>query len=258
MENFIGVFDSGMGGVTVLADLAESLPYENFIFYGDSINAPYGIKDQNDIIDLTDEAVKGLIDRGAKVVVIACNTATSASINYLRDKYSVPIIGMEPAIKPAMKENNGGHIFVMATPMTLKLDKFNSLINRLKGKGKVIKISSPRLVTLVENGVINGDEIEDYIKEIFLEYDIKKMESIVLGCTHFLYLKRVLLNIFGENIKIYDGNMGTVRRVKQILEEKSISTKNQDKGYLRIENSLSDEMVEQSFELFNKYQKLKR
>lgn len=258
MENFIGVFDSGMGGVTVLADLAEAMPCENFIFYGDSINAPYGIRSQNDIIALTDKAVKDLIDRGAKVVVIACNTATSAAINHLRDKYPVPIIGMEPAIKPALKDNDGGHIFVMATPMTLKLDKFNSLIDRLKGKGKVIKISSPRLVTLVENGIISGNEIENYIKEIFFEYDIKKMESIVLGCTHFLYLKKSLINIFGETIKIYDGNMGTVKRVKQILGEKSILTRNQNKGYLRIENSLSDEMVKQSFELFNKYQELKR
>ncbi len=258
MESFIGVFDSGMGGVTVLADLVEAMPCENYIFYGDSINAPYGIKSQNDIIALTDKAVEDLIDRGAKVVVVACNTATSAAINYLRDKYPIPIIGMEPAIKPALKDNVGGHIAVMATPMTLKLDKFNSLIDRLKGKGKVLKISSPKLVTLVEKGVISGNEIESYIMEIFSDYDAEKMESIVLGCTHFLYLKRVLMNIFGEGIKIYDGNIGTVNRVKQILMEKSLVTDNQTKGSIRIENSLSDDMVKQSFELFNKYQELKR
>ncbi|MEA3423174.1 MAG: glutamate racemase [Bacillota bacterium] len=258
MQNFIGVFDSGMGGVTVLADLVEAMPCENFIFYGDSINAPYGVRSQNDIIALTDKAVEHLIDRGAKVVVIACNTATSAAINHLRDKYPIPIIGMEPAIKPALKDNDGGHIAVMATPMTLRLDKFNSLIDRLKGKGKVLKISSPKLVTMVENGVISGIEIESYIEEIFSDYDAEKMESIVLGCTHFLYLKRVLRNIFGEGIKIYDGNMGTVNRVKQILMEKSLLTDNQEKGSIKIENSLSDDMVKQSFELFNKYKELKR
>ncbi|MCD6436005.1 MAG: glutamate racemase [Clostridiales bacterium] len=258
MERFIGVFDSGMGGVTVLSDLAKELPHENFIFYGDSINAPYGVRDKNIIIDLTDSAIEKLVNRGAKLIVIACNTATSAAIDYLRNKYDVPIVGMEPAVKPALEGNMGGKVVVMATPMTLKLDKFNLLVDRLKGNDKVIKAPSPKLVEFVENGDTEGIEIESYIKETFKEYGIGEIESIVLGCTHFLYLRKVLKNMFGKNIKIYDGNMGTVRRVKQILKDTDLFKNDQMKGYIKIENSLSDEMVKQSFELFNRYQEIER
>ncbi|MBN2259019.1 MAG: glutamate racemase [Clostridiales bacterium] len=256
MRDFIGVFDSGMGGVTVLADLAKSLPNENFIYIGDSLNAPYGEKEQQRIYELSEGAVEDFISRGAKLIVIACNTATSAAISALREKYETPIVGMEPAIKPALIDNNGGDIAVMATPMTLKLDKFNTLLDRLKGKGKVLKIPAPKLVKLVESGYIEGPGVEDYINELFEGYDKTKIESIVLGCTHFLYLKKVLMKVFDNKVKIYDGNKGTVNRVIQILSEKNIFNVSSEKGNIIIENSLSEKMAEQSFEMLTQFMKL--
>jgi glutamate racemase len=257
MKEFIGVFDSGMGGVTVLSDLVEALPEENFIYFGDSINAPYGIKSQEEVASLTDFAIQSFIDRGAKAVVIACNTATSAAIDQLRDKFEIPIIGMEPAIKPAIESNRHGNIVVMATPMTLKLDKFNHLIKRLRSSSQVIKLPSPDLVTYVEKGIVNGEAIESYIEELFRGQELDRIESIVLGCTHFLYLREVLIKVLGHKIQIFDGNSGTVNRVIQILSELDIESREGIGGY-SIENSESEEMVRLSCQLYETYQKMKQ
>ena len=256
MNEFIGVFDSGMGGITLLADLIKALPNENFIYVGDSANAPYGTKPCREVVDFTDRAVQNFISRGAKIIVIACNTATSASIDFLRDKYDVPIIGMEPAIKPAIENYPIGNIAVMATPMTLKLDKFNYLIKSQKNSGKIIKVPSSKLVEYVENGVFKGEEIEMNIESLFSEYDKKDIESIVLGCTHFLYLKNSIRKVFGGNIKIFDGNIGTVNRVVSVLIENGIKNYS-NKGSYSIENTLSDKMVIRSHKLLKSYQDMR-
>ncbi len=256
MKEFIGVFDSGMGGVTVLSDLVEALPEENFIYFGDSINAPYGIKSRKEVSSLTETAIQNFVDRGAKAVVIACNTATSAAIDRLRDKFEIPIIGMEPAIKPAIEANRRGNIVVMATPMTLKLDKFNHLIKRLRRSSQVIKLPSPDLVSYVENGILNGEAVENYVIELFSEHDLDSIESIVLGCTHFLYLREVFFKIIGRKIQIFDGNSGTVNRVIQILSELNLESQGVTGGYA-IENSESEDKVRLSYQLFETYQKMK-
>ncbi len=256
MKEFIGVFDSGMGGVTVLADLIHSLPNENFIYFGDSLNAPYGVKELDEVVELTHSAIRHMMERGLKAVVIACNTATSASISKLRENFDIPIIGMEPAVKPALEAGTAGNIAVMATPMTLKLDKFNHLLNQLDSSSKIIKIPSPELVNFVERGIYQGKIVEDYIEDLFSPYFKKDIESIVLGCTHFLYIKETLKKIFGDNIKIYDGNLGTVNRVVQILDQLGLRESSQEKGELIIENSHSSKMIEQSFLLLKAYQEM--
>lgn len=258
MKEFIGVFDSGMGGVTVLADLIDSLPNENFIYYGDSLHAPYGVKSRDEVVALTYSAVNQMMGKGLKAVVIACNTATSAAIKELRDKFDIPIIGMEPAVKPAVEAGTTGDIAVMATPMTLKLDKFNHLLNQLDSTSKIIKVPSPELVDYVERGIYEGKIIEDYIENLFSSYSIKDIESVVLGCTHFLYIKKTLKKLFGDTIKIYDGNLGTVNRVIQILDRYGLSTDSQEKGKVIIENSHSETMIEQSFRLLKAYQEMEK
>ena len=148
----IGVFDSGLGGISVLRDLKELMPNENFIYYGDSAYAPYGVKTKDEITKRCVEIIEFFIEKGVKAVVIACNTATSASANYLRKKYKdLPIIGMEPALKVATQGVKNNNIVVMATPLTLKEKKFEKLMNNFMGNNNVIKMPCPKLVEIVEN-----------------------------------------------------------------------------------------------------------
>ena len=165
---------------------------------------------------------------------------------------------MEPAVKPAVEAGTTGDIAVMATPMTLKLDKFNHLLNQLDSTSKIIKVPSPELVDYVERGIYEGKIIEDYIENLFSSYSIKDIESVVLGCTHFLYIKKTLKKLFGDTIKIYDGNLGTVNRVIQILDRYGLSTDSQEKGKVIIENSHSETMIEQSFRLLKAYQEMEK
>lgn len=257
MESYIGVFDSGMGGITVLVDLMEALPDENFIYFGDSAHAPYGILSQEEVYELTDQAVSHLVDRGAKLVVLACNTATSAAVDRLRAKYDIPIIGMEPAIKPALEAAIPGDIAVLATPMTLSLEKFNHLLNQLKGEDRIHKIPAPELVEYVEKGIFTGKRIAASLRRYFGSLDREAIGSVVLGCTHFLYLEEALEDLFSGRIRIFNGNHGTVNRVIQILSERDLESRTGGQELL-IENSGPSEMIDQSRRLFKAYQQIKR
>lgn len=212
----IGVFDSGMGGISVLGDLMKYFPNESFIYFGDSINAPYGVKTKAAVKALTIQACDFLIDKGVKAIVIACNTATSASIQSLRNTYSIPIIGMEPAIKPAIEKWKAGNIAVMATPLTLEEDKFNHLLDRLSGEMNILKVPCPEIVELVEIGIISGDVVESQILSCFQRRNAENISEIVLGCTHYLFIKKVIEGLFPDCI-IYDGNYGTVKQVERLL-----------------------------------------
>lgn len=257
MKKSIGVFDSGMGGVTLLAELLRALPREHFIYLGDSLNAPYGEKTPEEVTALTEKAVEALLEKGVKMVVIACNTATSAAARRVREKYDIPIIGMEPAIKPALLSNKGGQIAVMATEMTLKLDKFNFLIERFKGKGKILKIPAPKLVKLVEEGITEGPLVQDYLKTLFMAYDLEKIESVVLGCTHFLYCEPSIQSFFNHGVKIFDGHQGTVNHVIDLLEAYDLLEARGPGGY-EIINSKSEAMKKQSRILLDHYLAMKR
>lgn len=258
MQSFIGVFDSGMGGITVLADLVEAMPEENFIYFGDSANAPYGTKDPDQVLELTDRAVGALVGRGAKLVVIACNTATSVAVDRLREKYPVPIVGMEPAVKPAVESEAGGDVAVLATPMTLRLDKFNHLVDRLGGESaRILKIPAPELVELIEHGTFEGEQINSCLRGYFKQVDRKAIRSVVLGCTHYLYLKDAIRHVLGDQVVVYDGNRGTVNRVIQILEERDL-VGSEEHPQIVIENSGPPSMVDQSIRLYKAYQRIKR
>lgn len=251
----IGVFDSGMGGISVLGDLIEKMPEENFIYYGDSANAPYGEKSKSDVRKLTIAACDFLISKGVKAIVIACNTATSASIVELREKYDIPIIGMEPAIKPAIEDDAHKTIAVMATDLTLKEDKFNVLVETLSGEEDIIRVPCPEIVKLVEEGIIDGDRMEDVIEACFTRAKAKDFGSVVLGCTHYLFVKNVIERVF-PNTDIYHGNYGTVNRVSQLLKERN-ELKTVKAGGLkncRIYSSSDDHyMIKRMLKLLNKY-----
>lgn len=251
-NSYIGVFDSGMGGISVLAEIINLMPNEKYIYYGDSLNAPYGIKSKEEVIELSTKVCEFLIKKGVKAIVVACNTATSAAISELRNKFNIPIIGMEPAIKPALEVCMNKKIAVMATPMTLDQKKFNNLLNKLTTKDKIIKIPAPELVEFVESGDINSNELQNVLKNYFKDINLNEVGAIVLGCTHFVFLKELLKGVVGERIIIIDGNYGTAKHLKNTLKKlKALRSNNE--GEVLIYNSKKDyEIIELSKDLLKK------
>ena len=240
----IGFLDSGVGGLSVLREAIKIMPNENYIYFGDSKNAPYGVKPTKEIRDLTFNVVDFLIEKGIKGLVVACNTATSAAVSELRRVYpDIPLVGIEPAIKPAVELNRSGKILIMATPMTIKQEKFNLLINKYKEKAEIVPIPCAGLMEFIEDGVLSGEELEEYLEEKLSIYDKSEISSIVLGCTHYPFVKDVIAKIVGSNVIIMDGGEGTAREIKRRLREKNLLTDRIKKGNVDIYNSLDEKKV---------------
>lgn len=251
----IGVFDSGLGGVSVLKELVQAMPNEKFLYYGDSANAPYGIKTKEEITKRCVDIIEFFLSKGVKAIVIACNTATSASANILREKYShLPIIGMEPALKVAADGKVDNTIVVMATPLTLKETKFNDLMARYSDENTVIKMPCPELVNIVENDLLDDENVvETQIKEYYKDLDMSKINSVVLGCTHFVFYRKYMEKILNHNINIVDGNLGTTNHLKDVLREKDELRDENKEGSVTIYNSSDDErFIKLSEKLLNR------
>ncbi len=247
----IGFFDSGVGGLSVLKEALKIMPNEDYIYFGDSKNAPYGMKSANEVRDLTFKAVEILLDKGVKGVAIACNTATSAAVSELRKVYpDLPLVGIEPALKPAVELNNEGDILIMATAMTLKEEKFKRLMERYKERASIIPVPCPGLMEFIEEGKFQGEEIENYLLEKINTYKKDKIAAIVLGCTHYPFIKETLINIVGKDVDIIDGGLGTAKELKRRLNDKRLLTDSVNKGKVEIINSSNKkESVELSYRL---------
>ncbi|MGK0465265.1 glutamate racemase [Clostridium sp.] len=251
----IGFFDSGVGGISVLNESLIVLPNEDFVYFGDSINAPYGTKDVNEVKKLTFNAVDFLLDKGVKAIVIACNTATSAAIDALRINYKdIPIIGIEPALKPAVKISRGKSIIIMATPMTLAEKKFSNLMQKYNKEVDIISLPCAGLVELIENGIVEGDQINSYLKEKLKEYMHLDIASIVLGCTHYPFIKNELIKVVGEKTVIIDGSVGTVNQLKRQLTKNNLLNEKRTKGIVSIySSSINNNIIDLSYKLLNNY-----
>ncbi|MGN0779268.1 MAG: glutamate racemase [Aristaeellaceae bacterium] len=230
--NPVGVFDSGVGGISVLAELRRVLPREDFLFYGDTAHAPYGTKRPEEVLGFVRGVMAHLMDRGVKAVVIACNTATSVAAEELRRQSEIPIIGMEPALKPAHELRHGGQILVMATPMTLRLPKFQRLMERY-GEGAE-PLPCPGLMDLVEQE--NFTQAKQYLREHFAPYDMTRVDAVVLGCTHYTFLRPVLAELLPDRVPVLDGNLGTARQLARVLESRALLNPN-GAGCITLETS---------------------
>ena len=219
MSDLIGFFDSGVGGVSVLHTARELLPNENFLYYGDNGNAPYGPRPLEEIRRLSERAIGVLLDRGVKAIVIACNTATSAYAEILRAQQDMPIVGMEPAIKPAQLARHGGEILALATRATLSLPKFERLMG-IYGDA-VIPVVGEGLVELVEAGLADSPEADEALARILAPYRSRRIDSIVLGCTHYPFLAPAIRRLFPD-AEIYDGRLGTAMRLKSLLDQNGL------------------------------------
>lgn len=236
----IGVFDSGIGGLTVLKEIIKILPNEEFIYYADTDNVPYGIKPKEEVKEYINQAVKFLIDKDVKAIVIACNTATSIAINDLRKKYSLPIIGIEPAAKPAIENRGQKKVLIMATPTTIREEKLHNLLKKFTAEEFVDLIAMPKLVEYAERGEFDSKEIEDYLKKQLQEFNLNDYSEIVLGCTHFPFFKEKIKKVVPQNINIIDGSKGVANRLKDILQKNDLLGNNN----LKIEYYYSGRKVE--------------
>lgn len=233
----IGFFDSGIGGITVLHDTLKVLPKEDFIYYADTRNVPYGPKPKDEVIKYILHAVDFIHQQGVKAIVIACNTATSVAIEEVRDKYSIPIIGMEHAVKPAIEKNRDidKRVLVTATELTLKEGKLHNLIAKLDNEHVVDLLPLPGLVEFSEKHEFNQEVVLPYLKEQLLKYNLNDYGTIVLGCTHFSYFKDMFRKLVPSHVKVIDGNMGTANNLKRILEE--MNSLNEGSGNITFYNS---------------------
>lgn len=238
----IGFFDSGIGGLTVLADAVIYYKDCEFVYCGDGKHAPYGTKSADEVLALTLDAAKTLANENLDALVVACNTATSVSVRVLRDLYDFPVIGMEPALKPAVTGSEG-KVLVLATDLTLKQAKFNYLVETFNAQDRVLKLPMGQLVNFAEKGDFNSDELISYIKERFSTIDFSEIDSVVLGCTHFLYFKSILQKLLPPNIKIYDGNMGTIKHTAKLAGIELLDTP-QEIDYSKITFYYSDVLLD--------------
>ena len=234
----IGVLDSGLGGLSVLREAIKIMPNENFIYYGDSRNAPYGVKSSEQVKKLTFDVVEYLLGRGIKGIMVACNTATSAAVAELRIKYpDIPIVGIEPALKPAANSSKEGKILVMATPMTLKEVKFHKLLDRYRDMREIEPVPCGGLMEYVEQGILEGEELDAYLREKLEPFMDTKISSIVLGCTHYPFVRGAIAKVVGQDIDIIDGSLGTSRELMRRLKEKDLLNDSRKKGTIEMINS---------------------
>ena len=239
-ESPVGVFDSGVGGISVLREMVKLLPGEDFIFYGDSENAPYGTKPVAQIRQLTLEACLKLRSQGVKALVIACNTATSAAIAMLRETFcDIPVVGIEPALKPAVHIKEKPRVLVMATPGTVAGDKYRHLEQQYAQDAQVISLGCPGLMEYVERGELDSPSLDAYLEELLAPYR-GKVDDVVLGCTHYPFVKRAVSRVIGASVPILDGSEGTARELKRRLDKEGLLRERKSGGKVVFEGGVTE------------------
>ncbi len=236
LDQPVGVFDSGLGGVSVLREAVRILPHETFLYYGDNANAPYGDRTEEAITALTFDCAHFLQKQGAKIILIACNTATATCVTRIREELDIPVVSIEPAIKPACETPGNGKILMAATLATTRLDRYRALQARMPDPSRVINVPCPGLVERIERGVFAEDAFDDLFDRYFQAYWNMTIDGIVLGCTHYVFIRdafaRYAKTHFRGDAHLYDGNLATARQLQHILEEKGLA-KTQGEGCVR-------------------------
>lgn len=243
-EDPIGFFDSGLGGISVLRQTRKLLPWEDYIYYGDSRHAPYGIRTMEEVCDLTRQGVEHLLQQGVKAIVLACNTATSAAASVLRREYpKLPVIGTEPALKPAVERHPGGRILILATAMTLKEQKFFQLWEQYRGQAEIVPVPCSGLMEFVEQGQLDGEPVESYLLEKLSPFTKVPVDAVVLGCTHYPFLQPVLRRLLGRGPEILDGADGVARQLRRQLEQLGLLHTQKSEGHIVFQNSAEDPAI---------------
>lgn len=251
----IGVFDSGVGGISVLRECVKIMPNEDFIYYGDSKNAPYGTKPTDVVRELTIAQVKRFLEIPIKGCVIACNSATSAAVRVLREMYpELPLVGIEPALKPASLYKRDPRVLVLATPMTIKEEKFKNLLAKYEDKATIYGLPCPGLMEYVEEGKYDTSEVSNFLEELLSPYRGGVIDAVVLGCTHYPFVKDKISQVLGPGVRVFDGGEGTAREMRRRIAEVGLLTDKTTAGKVVFENSSEDEhKIKLCKELLNMY-----
>ena len=222
----IGIFDSGIGGITIYNEINKLMPNESIIYLSDNLNSPYGNKSKEEIKNFSTKNTNWLIEKGCKIIVVACNTATTNSIDYLRNTYKIPFVGVEPAIKPAANNTKTGVIGVLATKGTLTSNLFNITSNDYCSEIKIIESDGKGLVELIENGIFSGEKLEKMLKLCIDPMISANIDYLVLGCTHYPLISKSLKKILPRNVKILDSGIAVAKQTKFLINKNNLVNQN--------------------------------
>jgi glutamate racemase len=233
-HNPIGVFDSGVGGLSVLRAMRAQMPTEAMIYFGDQGHVPYGPRPMEQIQGFSEGITRFLLDQGAKLIVVACNTASAAALQYLRKTFpDVPFVGMEPAVKPAAEHTHSGKVGVLATPATFQGALYASVVERFANGVELLQSTCPGLVQQIEQGNLNGKETRKILEDALLPMLEKGIDTVVLGCTHYPFVIPLIQRIVGESVRVIDPAPSVARQAGRLLE--AGGTKNPNKGRGRVQ-----------------------
>jgi len=221
----IGMFDSGMGGLSVLREVRRLLPHENLVYYADNAHCPYGSQTEAFVRRRALHITDLLLHQGAKLLVVACNTASIAALDHLRDVYpAIPIVGMEPAVKPAAAATRNRRIGVLATTVTLHGDRFSSLLRRYAQDVEVVTLPGIGLVERVEAGLLDTPETLDQLRELLTPFREADVDTVVLGSTHYPFLRPAIAQVLGPDVTLIDTGAAVARRVNYLLQKHDLAT----------------------------------
>ena len=234
----IGMFDSGVGGLSVLRSIREMMPQESVIYFGDQIHIPYGHRPTGQLRSFSEAITKFLLDQQAKIIVVACNTASAAALQYLRRQFPlVKFVGMEPAVKPAVEHTQTGKVGVLATPTTLQGSLYASVLERFAQGVEIYQDTCNGLVQQIESGNTDGDETRKILEDALLPMLDNNIDTVVLGCTHYPFVIPLIEKIVGENVRVIDPAPAVARQVRRLLEVGGMTSLSSTRGFTRIYTS---------------------
>lgn len=222
----IGLFDSGLGGLSILKEISERLPYENIIYLADSQNAPYGEKNSKQIVDISVKNTEFLLSKKCKMIVVACNTATTNAIDFLREKFKIPFVGIEPAIKPAILHSKRARVGVLATRGTLSSALFAKTSKKYKQGTEIIEVVGKGIVEAIENNTSESKEFEALLKQQLQPFSKAEIDTLVLGCSHYPLIHSQIKKHLCQNVNIIDSGFAVAKQSKRILDEKGLRNLN--------------------------------
>ncbi len=232
--NPIGVFDSGVGGLSVLRAMREQMPHEHVIYFGDQGHVPYGPRSMAEIQKFSEDITRFLLEHNSKLIVVACNTASAAALKYLREKFpAVPFVGMEPAVKPAAESTKTGRVGVLATPATFQGALYASVVERFGAGVELFQHTCPGLVNQIENGELNTRSTRAILEDALYPMLEKNIDTVVLGCTHYPFVIPLIQDIAGKNVRVIDPAPAVARQAKRLLESRGLVNTASASGEIR-------------------------
>ncbi len=227
----IGVFDSGVGGLSVLRAIRAQMPEEAVIYFGDQGHIPYGPRPMEQIRNFSEAITRFLLEQDAKLIVVACNTASAAALKYLREKFpAVPFVGMEPAVKPAAEHTHTGRVGVLATPATFQGALYASVVERFANGVELLQDACPGLVQEIEHGNLEGSETRQILERALLPMLERNIDTVVLGCTHYPFVIPLVQQIVGENVRVIDPAPSVAKQVRRVLEAQGRKNRSGGRG----------------------------